>query len=351
LLTLKQARKKAEAMSEVIAGGGDPREHTSRAKYGTYKAARDAFLKRAQTATGEPWKSSTKAGYKSALEYTRLKKWELMPVVTITHNHIQSHINWLEDAGKYTSARRHLAYLKAFFGWCRKKKQGLIPSGTPLPTEDVELEKPKDNARKRHLSPDEIIILWKATERMAYPWGTYYRMLLLTGQRLNEVAKIRRDDLEGALWTQAENKASRVHIVPLNRLALAELEATPKHSEYYFSTRPDVPISGFSKSKKALDTEIATILEENEVEMEHWTPHDLRRTMTTRLRAIRIPLAVCSKLLNHAEQGVTSEHYDQYDMLDEKTQAMDAWGDYLEQLIHGKADNVVELKQNLSSGE
>ncbi len=352
LLTLKQARKKAEAMSEIIAGGGDPREHTSRAKYGTYKAARDAFLRRAQTATGEQWKPSTKAGYKSALEHKGLKKWALMPIVTISHNHVQGHINWLEGAGKYTSARRHLAYLKAFFGWCRKKKQGLIPSGTPLPTEDVELEKPKDNARKRHLAPEEIKILWKATQCLDYPWGPYYRLLLLTGQRLNEVAKIRRDDVKGALWTQVDNKASREHLVPLNSLALAELEAIPMHSEYYFSTRPDVPISGFSKSKKSLDTEIAKIQEKAEQEdMGHWTPHDLRRTMTTRLRELRISLHVCSRLLNHAERGVTSEHYDMYDMQDEKIQAMTTWGNYLDRLINGKVDNVVELKQNLPSGE
>lgn len=343
LLTLKQAKKKAEAMSEIIAGGGDPREHTSKAKYGTYKAAREAFLERAQTATGGPWKPSTKAGYKTALEHQRLKKWEPMPVVTITHNHVQNHINWLEDEGKYTSARRYLAYLKAFFGWCRKKRQGLIPSGTPLPTEDVVLERPKDNARKRHLSPEEIKTLWKASERLAYPWGPYYRMLLLTGQRLNEVAKLRRDDIKDALWTQADNKADREHLVPLNGLAMAELEAIPRHSDYYFSTRPDAPISGFSKSKRQLDLYMAEI-----GEFEPWTTHDLRRTMTTRLREIRIPLTVCSKLLNHAERGVTAEHYN---MLDEKISAMNTWGNYLESLLIGKKDNVVQMKQNFPSGD
>ena len=85
--------------------------------------------------------------------------------------------------------------------------------------------------------------------------------------------------------------------------------------------------------------------------MEHWTPHDLRRTMTTKLRELRIPLHVCSRLLNHAERGVTSEHYDMYDMLEEKTQAMNTWGSYLDRLINGKADNVVQMKQNLHSGE
>ena len=179
---------------------------------------------------------------------------------------------------------------------------------------------------------------------LQYPWGAYYRTLLLTGQRLNEVAKMTRGDVLKALWTQKDNKANRKHLVPLNALVMAELKAVPKHSEFFFSTRPDVPISSFSKSKKKLDEKIAKILEGEE--MEPWTCHDLRRTMTTRLREMKIPLIVCSRLLNHAEKGVTALHYDMYDMLEEKTQAMDAWGDYLDRLINGTADNVVELAQN-----
>ena len=265
-------------------------------------------------------------------------------MVSITHRNVQAHINALEEEGKYTTARRNLAYLKSFFSWCRKRKQGLIPPGLPLPTECIELERPKDNARRRQLSPDEIKVFWQATKQLPYPWGAYYRMLLLTGQRLREVVKMTRGDVLKALWTQEDNKANRKHLVPLNALAMAEIEAIPEHSAYFFCTRPDVPISSFSKSKKQLNEKMAEILEGGE--MEPWTCHDLRRTVVTRLREIRIPLIVCSRLLNHAERGVTSEHYDMYDMLDEKTQAMDAWGNYLDQLVHGKADNVVVLKQN-----
>jgi integrase len=344
-LTLKAAKAKAEQWREDIAGGGDPREANRKARDNTFKGVRETFLKRAQTALGEPWKDTTKAAYTSALEYPKLKKWETVPVVAITHANVQGHINALEEAGKYTSARRHLSYLKTFFAWCRRRKQGHIPPGAPLPTDGIELEKPRNNARRRELSPEEIKIFWRATQKLEYPWGPFYRMLLLTGQRLNEVAQLRRDDVKDGMWTQKANKADREHLVPLNDLALAELDGLPEHSEYYFSTRPDVPVSGFSKAKKYLDKQIAKVLEGGE--MEHWTPHDLRRTMTTRLRELRISLHVCSRLLNHAERGVTAEHYDMYDMLDEKTQAMNTWSTYLARLLEDKQDNVVQMKQNL----
>ena len=347
--TLKAAKARAWQWREDIAGGGDPREAARKARDNTFGGVRETFLKRAQTALGKPWKDTTKAVYTSSLEYPKLKKWEALPIASITHANVQSHINALEEEGKYTSARRHLSYLKAFFAWCRRRKQGYIPPGAPLPTDGIELEKPQNNARKRQLSADEIKVFWQATQKLEYPWGAFYRVLLLTGQRLNEVAKMRRADVDKGMWTQETNKADRVHLVPLNDLALSEFKACPEHSEYYFSTRPDVPISGFSRAKKSLDAQIVKMLEG--AAMDHWTPHDLRRTMTTRLRELRIPLHVCSRLLNHAERGVTAEHYDMYDMMDEKTQAMTTWGDYLDRLINGKADNVVEFKQNLPSGE
>ena len=346
--TLKKARAQADQWREDIAGGVDPREATRKTRDNTFRGVRDAFLKRGQTAMGEPWKDNTKGAYTSALKHHKLKKWADVPVAQISHTRVQSHINALEEAGKFTAARRHLSYLRTFFSWCRRRKQGHIPAGAPLPTDGIELEKPRDNARKRELSPEEIKVFWRATQKLEYPWGAFYRVLLLTGQRLSEVAQLRRDDVKEDMWTQEANKADRRHLVPLNDLVLAELKAIPRHSDYYFSTRPDIPISGFSKVKKRLDKQMAEIQEEDDSDMPHWIAHDLRRTMTTRLRELRIPLHVCSRLLNHAEQGVTAEHYDMYDMLDEKTQAMTTWGNYLDRLIYGRADNVVEMKRSQS---
>lgn len=333
--TLKTAKAQAEQWREDIAGGEDPREANRKAKDNTFKGVREIFLKRGQTAQGAPWKANTAAAYTSALKHSKLKKWEDLPVAQITHANVQSHINALEDAGKFTTARRHLAYLRTFFAWCRRKKQGHIPAGSPLPTDGIELEKPRDNSRKRELTPDEVKTLWQATYQLSYPWGPFYRMLLLTGQRLNEVACMRRDDVTEDLWTQQTNKPDRRHVVPLNSLAIAELEDMPKHSEYYFSTRADVPISGFSKAKTKLDNKIAALLEASGGEnIKPWVTHDLRRTMTTRLRALKIPLHVCGRLLNHADRGVTSDHYDMYDMLEEKIQAMSVWGNYVESLVN-----------------
>jgi len=79
--------------------------------------------------------------------------------------------------------------------------------------------------------------------------------------------------------------------------------------------------------------------------MERFTPHDLRRTVATRMRELGISRGDVKMVLNHVERDVTSR-YDRYDGLPEKRRALDLWARRLEQIIAGEellAENVVEL--------
>lgn len=358
-LTLKAAKRRAEEWQELLRGGTDPRDDLQKARNNTFSSARDAFLERHQTAKGRDWSPNTLKQYRLALHHKNLMAWSQRPVSEITTAMVQQHINSLEADGHYTAARRHIAYLRAFFKWCQRKKQGFLPGTAPLPTAEIEIEQPKDTARKRFLSERELRSVWIASQRLGPLWGPFIRVLILTGQRISEVAGMRRDAVADNIWTQATNKADRMHLVPLSEQTVAELTAVipieirpeetggtlveAKISPFYFTTKGDRPVSGFSKAKARLDAQIEKQLAEGET-MASWTYHDLRRTMTTHLRRMNTPQAVCSKLLNHGEHGVTSEHYDMYDMLDEKTRAMNVWGRYVEQLVAEQKDcNVVEF--------
>src|SRR6185312_5922916 len=78
--------------------------------------------------------------------------------------------------------------------------------------------------RERVLTDDEIRALWRATEELAYPFGDFTRMLLISGQRLREVANARRSefDMDENLWTIPADrmKGDRAHEVPLSALAV-----------------------------------------------------------------------------------------------------------------------------------
>jgi integrase len=78
--------------------------------------------------------------------------------------------------------------------------------------------------------------------------------------------------------------------------------------------------------------------------MERFTPHDLRRTVATRMRELGISRGDVKMVLNHVETDVTAR-YDRYDGLAEKRRALDIWARRLEQIISGEepAENVVEM--------
>ncbi len=77
--------------------------------------------------------------------------------------------------------------------------------------------------------------------------------------------------------------------------------------------------------------------------MSAWVIHDLRRTAATHMRRLGVFREVISAVLGHAPKGVTAEHYDLYDMLPEKTDALECWGRELERLMGRERGNVVAL--------
>ena len=85
----------------------------------------------------------------------------------------------------------------------------------------------RSSTRQRVLSDAEIREVWAAAEAVGGPYGAFVKMLLLTGQRRNEVAGMRRSEIEDAVWTvPAERmKSGRRHEVPLSEATLAVIKA------------------------------------------------------------------------------------------------------------------------------
>jgi integrase len=72
------------------------------------------------------------------------------------------------------------------------------------------------------------------------------------------------------------------------------------------------------------------------------SPHDLRRTVATRLSQSGIPAEDVSAVLNHVRTDVTGRHYDHYQRAAEKRLALDAWATTVTEIVEGKS-NVVRL--------
>jgi integrase len=80
---------------------------------------------------------------------------------------------------------------------------------------------------------------------------------------------------------------------------------------------------------------------------ERFTPHDLRRTVRTRLAALGISDVVAERVLGHKLQGILAV-YNRYDYDQEKRQALEAWERALMHILGmetGEIDNVLPFRR------
>lgn len=211
--------------------------------------------------------------------------------------------------------------------------------------------------RDRVLSADEIAAVWAAAGELAHPWCAYTRLLLLTGQRREEVATMRWSDIDdgdqgGPVWVlpASSTRAGRTHAVPLPPAAMQILRECPRAGAYVFSTRQrrggggEAPISGFSKLKQMMDERLAAAAKANGRESPApWRLHDLRRTAATEMGRLAIARFTVSRVLNHADRSITGI-YDKYSYLPEKRHALNAWAHRIGDLTNPPAGNVVALR-------
>lgn len=126
--------------------------------------------------------------------------------------------------------------------------------------------------------------------------------------------------------------------MPLPTAARDIIETLPRFvaGDFVFSTCGGArPISGFSALKARLDRGLASPVD--------YDLHDLRRTCRTGLSRLRIEPHIAERILGHTQRGVAT-HYDHWAYIDEKRDALEAWGRYVEAVVTGApADNVVAL--------
>jgi integrase len=196
--------------------------------------------------------------------------------------------------------------------------------------------------RQRILSDPELRAIWRATSKesgLGYPLAPFVRMLILTGQRLREVADAKWSEfnLDARLWTiPAERmKGDGAHEVPLSEAVMELLGELPRgRGPFVFSTTNGArPISGFSKAKDRLDRAL--------VDVAPWRFHDLRRSVRTGFGGLPVPTKVAELVIAHAQPGL-HKVYDLHKYRDEKRRALDLWAARLDAIVGGAdASNVI----------
>lgn len=198
----------------------------------------------------------------------------------------------------------------------------------------IGIEKFGETSRERVLSDAEIRTFWMGTDRLGFPFGPLFKLLLVTGQRRNEVAGMpwTEIDLDNAIWTIAAARAknNRQHEVYLSPLAMRLLNV-PRASNYVFSAGK-MPPSGFSKAKSRLDRYMQETLGEA---LAAWRLHDLRRTAASGMAGLGIRAEIIEKTLNHTS-GINSglvRVYQRHEQHEARKQALSAWSARLLELV------------------
>ena len=198
------------------------------------------------------------------------------PLGSITKGKLRDIIEAKQDKAPAT-ARYLYAILRPFFAFCVERD--LIPASPLSAIKPPSVVK----ARDRVLTENEIAEFWNGCTNLGYPFGPMFQLLLLTGQRRDEVAGMRwaELDLEKQVWiipsTRTKNK--KQHLVHLSEPSLQILSAISKLSEeFVFTQTLKSPVSGFSKAKAKLDQSIKL--------NNPWRLHDLRRSAASIMRGL-----------------------------------------------------------------
>jgi integrase len=295
---------------------------------------------------GEP--TETKGGLAQRWATKDIRTIDAHDVFNVTDEARQTAIPGIVARNSGTSEARERALhaaLGILFRWARRRH---LVETNPCSG----LERPKaPKARHRVLTDDEIKWFWQACDvadqpldpKAPRPYGAALRLLLLTGQRLNEVAGMRRDELHAdGTWhlPGSRTKNKKPHIVPLAPLAR---EYIADHGDFIFTTTGRTPVSGWSKVKNRLDTAMRAAAK---AAVPPWRVHDLRRTFVTSLVGkLHVPPHLVELIVNHisgARAGVAGI-YNQAEMLAERKAALERWAVHVHGIVTGKPANVETL--------
>jgi integrase len=226
--------------------------------------------------------------------------------------------------------------LSACFVWAM---QNGIAEGNPV----VGTRRPPGNKpRERVLSDSELVALWNACKDD--DCGRIFRLLILLGQRRSEVGGMRWSEFDDperpSTWTlpAARSKNGRAHTLPLMPMAVDIINSVPKmvSRDHLFGARCADGFASWNKGKIALDARSG---------MTDWTPHDIRRSVATKMADLGVQPHIIEQILNHqsGHKSGPAGIYNRSSYEREVRNALGRWEDHVRTLVAGGERKVVPI--------
>ncbi|QIG46670.1 tyrosine-type recombinase/integrase [Nordella sp. HKS 07] len=336
---LKTARELAAKALRAVAEGRDPGQEKIAARNerpDTVGVVAQLFVERHCLRVNRP---STVESTQRLLDLHVLPLWRRRLIKDITRRDVLDLLDGLVGAGRPVAANRALAAIRKLFSWAMERD--IIASS---PCTGVKPPTP-EQSRDRMLSDSELRNVWFAADKLGGPFAALVKLLVLTGGRREEVARMSWNevDLTNRLWTlpKERSKNGKPHDIPLSDPAIAILESLPRIGDtFVLTTDGKAASSNYSANKRRLDALLPA-------DMPPWWLHDLRRTTASGMARLGVSLPVIEKVLNHSSgtfAGVVSV-YQRHNFTDEKRHALERWGVHVADLVSGRyGRNIVRLE-------
>jgi integrase len=338
VVSAEAARKAAKDLLAKVQLGGDPQAERKQAAAEasiTVLSIIDQYLERKK-------KDLEKDKYRASSLTTAtlylktgyyFKPLHSKPINAVEKRDVAIRINEIESKSGAATASQCRAILSAFFVWA--VKEGIADSNPVIDTNN-----PATAARDRVLENDELVRIWNGCQDDDF--GRIIKLLALTGCRCNEIAFLRWSEIvDGEIRLPKERvKNKHPHSVPITPLMESILESIPRRPDrdFVFGSKAD-GYDGFYHAQVRLEERIGKL-------DKPWTPHDLRRTVATRMADRGVFPHVIEAALNHlsgAKKGVVGT-YNRSKYAQEVKTALGMWSDHVWSLVNDTERKVIPLR-------
>ncbi len=350
-ISLAEARKKYRASFDLYEKGKDPAEieeleKDERRKAPTVADLVEDYIKLHAKRFKKSWEKD-----EAILNRDVVPLWGKKKAVDITKRDVLHLLEGIIERGAPAMANNCFQIVRKMFNFAVERD--ILPFS---PCTGIKLPSPK-LTRERTLNEVEIKAMWGNLEKcaMSDEIRRALKLILVTAQRPGEVIGMHTNEIDGRWWTIPPERAKngKAHRVYLTDTAV-ELIGDTKSKGYLFPTphkdkvraiAPQALIVAVSralaspvmdeKGNQVID-EDGKPMTENKLNVNHFTPHDLRRTAATFMAEIGTMDEVIDAILNHAKQGVIKV-YNQYRYDKEKQAALESWERKLTGIVTGKS--------------
>lgn len=364
-VTLETARSKFEDARKKVKNGIDPmleleERAEARRKAPTVANLVEEYIERHAKRFKRSWAKDQRI-----LNYDVVPTWGKCKAADIARRDVKALLEKIVDRGSPAMANNTFQVIRKMFNWAVECE--ILPYtpclGLKLPTPKL--------SRDRVFSESEIKTFWGNLDGCAISTEikSALKLQLITAQRPGEVIAMHTSEIEGDWWTIPAEKAKngKAHRVFLSGMAhevinqaiesVKQLRGIPEDQEYsgfifpspHRAKEKEPGEKQKSINQTAMGIAVGRNLKpDNKFGMEHFTPHDLRRTAATFMAESGEMDEVIDAILNHAKQGVIKV-YNQYRYAKEKQTALESWARKLTSIITGsEAGQIIPMKRKVA---